>query len=184
MNGVLKTAMLACCLAAAPAISTTAEAQDRRHDRGVQHWDGGRSDHRYDSRRHDGRRDHRRYDYRNDYRYDRRYSHGHSYRPNYSISFSYGYGPRDYGWYSSRWAPQRYAAPVRYVYPAGYRSYAWRVGERLPPSYRGSMYYVDYRPYGLAPPPYGYHWVRVGNDVVLMAIATGIIAEVLHDIFY
>jgi Ni/Co efflux regulator RcnB len=28
-------------------------------------------------------------------------------------------------------------------------------------------------------PPTGYHWIRSGNDSVLAAIATGVIAEIL-----
>ena len=42
----------------------------------------------------------------------------------------------------------------------------------------------DYSPYRLYAPPYGYHWVRVGNDVLLTAIATGIVLDVLYDIWY
>jgi Ni/Co efflux regulator RcnB len=197
MNAVLKTAMIACLVTAPLIVTSTASAQDRRgHDRYEQRWDGAHSDHRYDTRRHDRRgdrrHDNRYYDGRySDHRYQSHYvAPRHDYRyatrhqPSYSLSFSYGYGPQHYGYYSSRWAPQRYRAPVRYVYPADYRAYSWRVGERLPMSYRAPMYYVDYRDYRLAPPPYGYHWVRVNNDIVLMALATGIIAEVLGGAFY
>ena len=42
----------------------------------------------------------------------------------------------------------------------------------------------DWRPYRLYSPPRGYHWVRVGSDVVLTAIATGIVLDVLYDIWY
>ena len=39
---------------------------------------------------------------------------------------------------------------------------------------------VDYRHYrGLRAPPRGYHWVRNGNDAVLVAISTGIVASVI-----
>jgi Ni/Co efflux regulator RcnB len=39
---------------------------------------------------------------------------------------------------------------------------------------------VDYRHYhGLRRPPRGYHWVRNGNDAVLVAISTGIVASVI-----
>ena len=44
---------------------------------------------------------------------------------------------------------------------------AYSYGTRLPTGYWGSSYYVDYQPYGLAPPPQGYRWNRVGNDVYL-----------------
>ena len=42
----------------------------------------------------------------------------------------------------------------------------------------------DWHPYHLYAPPYGYHWVRVGNDVVLTALATGIVLDVIYDIWY
>jgi Ni/Co efflux regulator RcnB len=41
----------------------------------------------------------------------------------------------------------------------------------------------DYRVYGLREPPYGCRWVRVNNDVVLAAIATGVVLEVAYNIF-
>jgi Ni/Co efflux regulator RcnB len=36
----------------------------------------------------------------------------------------------------------------------------------------------------LYPPPYGYHWVRVDNDVVLAAITTGIVLAVVNQVFW
>jgi Ni/Co efflux regulator RcnB len=42
---------------------------------------------------------------------------------------------------------------------------------------------VDYRYYRLPPPPRGYQYSRVDNDVVLTAIATGVIASVLIGMF-
>ena len=39
-------------------------------------------------------------------------------------------------------------------------------------------------PYRLYAPPYGYHWVRVGNDVLLTALATGVVLDVLYNIWY
>jgi Ni/Co efflux regulator RcnB len=54
------------------------------------------------------------------------------------------------------------------------------MGERLPSSYRARYYVVDdWRGHRLHQPPRGYHWVQVGADYVLIAIATGIIAQVL-----
>lgn len=54
----------------------------------------------------------------------------------------------------------------------------WARGERLPPSYWG--YGVDYRRHHLRRPPSGYRWVRVNDDYVLAAIATGLILEVIN----
>lgn len=56
----------------------------------------------------------------------------------------------------------------------------WQRGERLPPAYRTRHYVVnDWRGHHLHRPPRGYHWVQVGADYVLIAIATGLIAQVI-----
>ena len=53
-------------------------------------------------------------------------------------------------------------------------------GDRLPPEYRHHNYVVDdWRGHGLQPPPRGYHWVQNGTDYLLVAIATGIILQIL-----
>jgi Ni/Co efflux regulator RcnB len=53
----------------------------------------------------------------------------------------------------------------------------WHTGERLPYEYRHRSYVVqDWRGHRLYRPPSGYHWVQAGDDYVLVAIATGIIA--------
>jgi len=53
-------------------------------------------------------------------------------------------------------------------------------GQRLPPQYRTSEYVVnDWRGHHLSAPPRGYHWVQSGGDYVLVAIATGIILQLL-----
>lgn len=55
-------------------------------------------------------------------------------------------------------------------------------GERLTREYRHPNYVVsDWRAHRLHAPPRGYHWVEVGPDFLLVAIATGIIAEVLAN---
>lgn len=79
-------------------------------------------------------------------------------------------------------ARESYYAP-RYVAPYGYSSRTYSVGSYLPRGYYDSIYYIDYRPYGLAPPPRGYSWVRVGNDVYLASARTGLIAEVIYSLF-
>jgi Ni/Co efflux regulator RcnB len=53
-------------------------------------------------------------------------------------------------------------------------------GQRLPVTYHNRQYVVDnWRAHRLSAPPRGHHWVQVGGDYVLAAIATGIIASVL-----
>jgi Ni/Co efflux regulator RcnB len=55
------------------------------------------------------------------------------------------------------------------------------VGRSLP---RTVTYYEVASPqrYKLAPPPRGHRYVRVGNDILLMAIGTGIIANAIYNI--
>jgi Ni/Co efflux regulator RcnB len=55
-------------------------------------------------------------------------------------------------------------------------------GGRLPAEYRHTQYVVDdWRGHNLTAPPRGYHWVQTGGDYVLVAIATGIILQLLLD---
>ena len=56
----------------------------------------------------------------------------------------------------------------------------YRRGDRLPTQYRGRQYVVDdWRGHNLSAPPRGYHWVQSGSDYVLVAIATGVIMQLL-----
>lgn len=61
-------------------------------------------------------------------------------------------------------------------------NHEFRRGGRLPPEYRHRQYVVDnWREHRLSAPPRGYHWVQVGGDYVLVAIATGIIMQLLMN---
>jgi Ni/Co efflux regulator RcnB len=85
----------------------------------------------------------------------------------------------------ARWqqSQRRYNAP-RYQAPRGYAARQWSYGQRMPVAYRSSHYVVnDYNRYGLRAPPRGYHYVRSGNDVVLAAIAGGLITAVIAGLF-
>lgn len=53
----------------------------------------------------------------------------------------------------------------------------WNRGHRLPREYRGRA--VDYHRHHLRRPNHGQHWVRVGNDYLLIGITTGIIASIV-----
>ena len=56
----------------------------------------------------------------------------------------------------------------------------WYRGGRLPPMYRSPHYVVnDWRVHHLTPPPRGYQWVQYGTDYLLIAIATGVIAQLI-----
>jgi Ni/Co efflux regulator RcnB len=55
-----------------------------------------------------------------------------------------------------------------------------RRGARLPSRLHNRHYVVDnWRSHRLSAPPRGYHWVQTGDDYVLAAIATGLIAQVI-----
>ena len=56
-------------------------------------------------------------------------------------------------------------------------------GGYVPTEYRHHRYYVnDWRARRLSAPPYGYQWMQVDNgDYILMAIATGLIANLLMN---
>jgi len=85
----------------------------------------------------------------------------------------------------NRWqqAQRRYSAP-RYYAPRGYAVRQWSYGQRIPAAYRTRTYVVnDYNRYGLYAPPRGYQYVRSGNDVVLTAIATGLVTAVIAGLF-
>lgn len=89
-------------------------------------------------------------------------------------------GHRDYRDYRDN-RNHRYGT---YYRPHGYYSHRWMRGERLPPAFYARPYVVtNWGYYGLRPPPRGYHWVRVDGDVVLAAIATGIVLDSVFDFF-
>lgn len=53
-------------------------------------------------------------------------------------------------------------------------------GDRMPYQYRTRHYVVeDWRGHRLSAPPRGYHWVQSGGDYILVAIATGVILQLL-----
>ncbi|MCK7595226.1 RcnB family protein [Pseudomarimonas salicorniae] len=108
-----------------------------------------------------------------DYRDDRYRDHRSDWRdPKWRVTWHHG------------WSGHRYRAPIRYYYPQGYSTYHWRVGYTLPSAFLLSSWQVDYRPYGIAPPPYGCRWVRVDGDLLLVELATGYIVDVLYDFYY
>ena len=92
-----------------------------------------------------------------------------------------GYGDREWSYRGEDHGRFR-APPYRYPYNWGYRS--WRVGERLPYLFLSDAYFIEFEPYALPRPPYGYRWVRFGPDVLLVNVYTGEIVDVVYDIFY
>ena len=68
------------------------------------------------------------------------------------------------------------AGPYRNVEVSG----QLKRGEQLPPRYRTHHYVVEnWRTHRLSEPPPGHQWVQAGSDYALVAIATGVVQEVL-----
>jgi Ni/Co efflux regulator RcnB len=81
-------------------------------------------------------------------------------------------------WFNNRWF---YGPPPQAYFEApGFRpGYSqWRRGGFLPPYYR-SWTVDDFSRYRLRRPPYGYHWIRVGEDYLLVSDRTGLIFDVI-----
>lgn len=66
----------------------------------------------------------------------------------------------------------------RYASPAHSRH--WKRGRRL---HRNTPYYSlpYYANYDLSPPPFGHHYVRVDNDILLIGITTGVVVDILSN---
>ncbi len=155
MKKILATAVAAVIASTSLGVASAAEAQSRHDNRDRREQREDRRDFREDRREY--RQDVR--EYRQDLRQDR----------------------RAYARYQR--SAQRYNAG-RYVAPRGYSVRQWSYGQRLPAQYRTSGYVVnDYNRYGLRRPPQGYHYVRSGNDVVLAAVAGGLITAVIAGLF-
>jgi Ni/Co efflux regulator RcnB len=162
MKKILTAAIAATLAVSSMGVASAAEAQSR----------GGydqRQDHRSDrGDRRDDRRDTRndRREWRQDYRDDRR---------------DFRQDQRAY----ARWqqSQRRYNAG-RYQPPRGYQTRQWSYGQQMPHYYRSNQYVVsNYGQYGLRAPPRGHHYVRSGNDVVVAAIAGGLITAVIAGLF-
>ncbi len=76
-----------------------------------------------------------------------------------------------------------FAEGDHYMPPSGEHSrdfHGYHKGDRLRDEDHRREYVVsDWHERHLNEPPRGYHWVRNGDDYVLAAIATGVIADVL-----
>jgi Ni/Co efflux regulator RcnB len=150
-------AALAIATAAAPA---AASAQDWRHDH-----DHDRD--RYD--RHDRGDRHHRGDHRRWDRFDRHRAE--TWRDR--AEWRGFHGARRGYWYAPGYGYVRHN-------PA-WRAY-WRRGGYVPAPYR--HYYVqDWGYYGLRAPPPGYRWVYADGNFVLMALASGLIADVILNAY-
>ncbi len=60
----------------------------------------------------------------------------------------------------------------------------FKKGDTFDKRYAANYREIDYRQYKrLKAPPRGYHYVRSGNDVLLVALTSGVVASVLTGMF-
>jgi Ni/Co efflux regulator RcnB len=72
-----------------------------------------------------------------------------------------------------------------YVQPRGWYYQRWVYGQTLPTAFWGREYWLNgYSQFGLINPPYGYVWVRYGDDAMLVAVISGLILSVQYNVFY
>ncbi len=72
-----------------------------------------------------------------------------------------------------------------YHRPHGWYYRRWVFGEIFPRAFWEKRYWItSYWRFGLPDPPYGFVWVRYGNDAVLVDVETGVILRVVYGVFY
>ncbi|WP_395393672.1 RcnB family protein [Novosphingobium sp. BL-8A] len=76
--------------------------------------------------------------------------------------------------------PQGHSAPAKKQAP-----HRFQKGERFDRTRATNYQTVDYRKYrNVKAPPKGYHYVRSGNDMLLVGITSGIVAAVTMNMFH
>ncbi len=111
-----------------------------------------------------------------------------------------GYGWGNPGWgdrgdrdrrFDPRWFPREVFPDHHYRwrggwgYQPGFFRHHWVYGEYLPWGWWGAQWLIDdYDDYDLPPPPWGYEWVRVGGDAILIDVDNGLVVEVVPSLFY
>lgn len=94
----------------------------------------------------------------------------------------YYHHDRDWGRHDNREYPARHERErereFRHEREREIRHERWERGHALPYQYRREIV-GNYGYYHLRRPPHGYHWVRVNGDYLLVAITTGIIADII-----
>lgn len=159
MKKLLTAAIAATLVAGSLGVASAAEAQSRG---AIEQRQNGRDDRR---------------DYRQDVRSDRR-------ELRQEIREDRRELRQDQRAYARYQQAQRRFNTARYQPPRGYQTRQWSYGQQLPTYYRSNQYVVgNYGQYGLRAPPRGYQYVRSGNDVVLAAVAGGLITAVIAGLF-
>lgn len=101
-------------------------------------------------------------------------------------------GDRDRPRYDRREFPSVIHSDRRYHWrgpawygPPGFYYRHWGYGDHLPWGWFSSRWYIeDYYDYDLPLPPYGYEWVRLGPDALLVDIRTGVVVETEYGLFW
>ena len=71
-----------------------------------------------------------------------------------------------------------------YNKPRGWYYRRWAFGMIFPVIFWQRDYWItDYWNFGLPNPPYGYVWVRYGDDAVLVNVRTGYILQIVYSLF-
>ena len=92
-------------------------------------------------------------------------------------------GRNEFRGYNGRRAGFWYAPGYGYrPVSSRYANYSWARGGYVPYGYR-NYYIQDPYFYGLRPAPYGHRWVYADGNLVLMALATGLIADIMLNAY-
>jgi Ni/Co efflux regulator RcnB len=104
-----------------------------------------------------------------------------------------GHRPPQWQQYSQNFNPRPYQVnrisghsyhSQPYMQPQGWYNQRWAYGQTLPPAYWGRGYWlISYSEFGLIDPPYGYVWVREGDDALLVNVENGLILSAIYGVF-
>ena len=94
--------------------------------------------------------------------------------------------------YDAQYFPRVFQPEHRYAWRGqpwisqpGYYYRHWAYGDRLPFGWFTDRWIInDYYYYDLAVPPYGYEWIRVGPDALLVDLDDGTVVESVYGLFY
>ena len=119
------------------------------------------------------------------YRQGQRYDWG-TYQPGHQppqwSQYNHNFDPRPFQW--NQYADHSYRGQP-YQPPRGWYERRWAYGQILPaPFWARNYWLVNYWGFGLVDPPYGYVWVRYGNDALMVNIITGQILGSVYWLFY
>jgi Ni/Co efflux regulator RcnB len=91
---------------------------------------------------------------------------------------AFSYGGRSF----MRYRAEPYRYPAQY---GGWAHHYWQRGEWLPAAFISPYYFIDdFYAYDLWQPDYGFQWIRVGSDAVLVNLASGQVVDVVPGVYY